>query len=404
MKIGVYFSEKDPRSGGGFTFETSVMDALLERLNALEHRFVFLGPSGEVAARLASRGHEVVDIPTTGLRRAIVKMPRVRDAVARGVKPVLTRTPFRTNLDELVASTGVDLLWCLGPDVPSMEIPYVMTVWDLQHRLQPYFPEVSANGLWSGRERYYSSALRRATLIVCGTEAGRDEIERFYGIPRERIVLAPHPAPAFDTDAPDDGTVLATYGLQPGYLFYPAQFWPHKNHATLIEALGILSEQRGVELDLVLSGSDWGDNRPYVAGLAAERGIAGRVKMLGFVERSHLPALYRNALALTYVSHFGPENLPPLEAFSFGCPVIAADVPGAREQFGDAVLLVDPRSAESIASAVLEVREEATRERLVDAGTARVGAFTTADFVERILTSIDRFEPVRRCWPPGAPG
>jgi glycosyltransferase involved in cell wall biosynthesis len=43
---------------------------------------------------------------------------------------------------------------------------------------------------------------------------------------------------------------------------------------------------------------------------------------------------------LRYPSFFGAENLPPLEAFALGCPVIAADMPGAREQLGDAAILV----------------------------------------------------------------
>ena len=49
--------------------------------------------------------------------------------------------------------------------------------------------------------------------------------------------------------------MLAKYRLEPGYLFYPAQFWPHKNHITLLAALALLRE-RGITERLVLCGSD----------------------------------------------------------------------------------------------------------------------------------------------------
>ena len=63
---------------------------------------------------------------------------------------------------------------------------------------------------------------------------------------------------------------------------------------------------------------------------AAERGLAGAVHILGFVSDEELVALYQHAHALLYLSRFGPENLPPLEAFALGCPAIVEDVCGCE--------------------------------------------------------------------------
>jgi glycosyltransferase involved in cell wall biosynthesis len=56
--------------------------------------------------------------------------------------------------------------------------------------------------------------------------------------------------------------------------------------------------------------------------------------------------------AKIFLSYFGPDNFPPLEAFVLGCPVIAADVPGAREQIGEAALLFDPSNPSDIAAKI----------------------------------------------------
>jgi len=135
-------------------------------------------------------------------------------------------------------------------------------VWDLQHRLQPYFPEVSAAGEWDTRELAYVWFLQRASVIIAGTLAGRDEIERFYQVPTERIRILPHPTPRFALNAPEKKLegIPKKYGIpEHGFLLYPAQFWAHKNHVNLLLAIGELRDKHGLTVHLVLVGSDKGN-------------------------------------------------------------------------------------------------------------------------------------------------
>ena len=112
-----------------------------------------------------------------------------------------------------------------------------------------------------------------------------------------------------------------------------------------------------------------------------------------------LVALYRGAFALAYVTFFGPENLPPLEAFALGCPVIASDVSGAREQLGDAALFADPRNPAEIAATITTLHgNDSLRRTLVEQGRARAERWTAKEFVRGVFAALDEFEPVRRCW------
>ena len=103
---------------------------------------------------------------------------------------------------------------------------------------------------------------------------------------------------------------------------------------------------------MVFTGSDKG-NEQLVRRKISELGLDDQIHMLGFVPRDDLKALYSTALALTFASFFGPGNLPPLEAFALGCPVIASRVPGTQEQLGDAALLFNPADPEELANAIL---------------------------------------------------
>ncbi len=402
MRVGVYVANHSPEAGGGFTIVNELLGALRGQEAPSAHEFVVLTTSDSWKDQ-PSGALEVVS-----LRDAILKLPtasRVEAKLQRGYARMLGRrhrpdgAPWPSpEVDEILSRHRIDVIWYLSVwDYCTLEVPFMTVIWDLQHRLQPFFPEVSDDGKWDYRERWLSTVLRRAAMVVTGTAVGQEEIERFYGVPPTRIRVIPHPTPTFiDRVQTDD----VHPGVDGQYLFYPAQFWPHKNHANLLEALRLLRAD-GLNLSLALTGSDKG-NLSHVRSLAKEMGMESAVHMLGFVSEAQLVSLYRHAAALTYVTFFGPENLPPLEAFAAGCPVIASDVAGAREQLGEAALLVDPRSPPQIAAAVKSICSDgALRSRLVAAGRQRALRSTPASFVRSVNQWLDGFETTRRCWPSG---
>jgi glycosyltransferase involved in cell wall biosynthesis len=277
----------------------------------------------------------------------------------------------------------------------------VFTVFDVEHARQPWFPEVSADGEWERRERYFARHILKATRVIVPNEAGREQIVHHFRINPERVLCLGHPTPAFALEAggeePSSRERVERFGIGGRYLFYPAQFWAHKNHATLFDTLAVLLRDGGEPYELALAGSDKGQ-LSHVRDLAREAGVSERVHFLGFVENEDLVALYQHAHALTYLSFFGPENLPPLEAFALGCPVVAADVPGARDQLGDAALLVPPVEPLRIAGAIRSLEEPKLRSDLIERGRERAERMTPEAYVRGVIEFLDDFERTRRCW------
>jgi len=391
MKVGVYFAGFPSQSGGGHTFEQEMLNALIELAGQGDHRFVvFLNSYAEALE--------------TGNLQRVVLPPDVRtkqDLISRLARKFgLAKAPEKVSLQQAAEKEQIEFMWFPTFSYQPVDIPYIGIVWDLQNRLQPWYPEVSHKGLWDFRERYYSAFLRRAAYIITGAQAGREEISFFYNIPKERIRLLSHPVPRVErvpTDA-EMGEVLKKFGIVAPYLFYPAQFWAHKNHINLLLALRLLREKYNLHLTLVLTGSDQG-NEAYVRRRAREWGLKDAVIFPGFVSREELLALYRGAFTLVYVTAFGPENLPPLEAFALDCPVVASNVPGAEEQLGEAALLVNGFDPDAIAAAVNKLYTDTSlRQSLIERGRARAKKFTSADFVRGIFALLDEFEPVRRTW------
>ena len=133
--------------------------------------------------------------------------------------------------------------------------------------------------------------------------------------------------------------------------------------------------------------------------MVKEINLSKQVYFLGFVPLSDMSSLYRNAFALSFMSFFGPDNLPPLEAMALGCPVIAANVSGAKEQLGEAALLVDPKKPEEIAFAIKSLYDDSIlRQNLIEHGLIRANSWTAEDYIKEIFSVLDDFEAIRRCW------
>lgn len=387
MNVGIYIGDVEEGKGGEFTFQDSIISAL-EKTDTRHDIFVF-----HYGKRY---GVESVGKVTYVQLRHNRKFSRLLKRIFNH----LTGRKINTSLLQLTVNRYcIDMMWFPSLNFVSLDLPYICTVLDLEHRVHPFFPEVGIEETWKWRERLYTSMLPRAAYIVTGTEAGKREIVNFYSPDAERVRVVPFPATPFALDEMEiPATVVKKYGINKPYLFYPAQFWPHKNHIALLRALTLLRDRDSLDIEVVFCGSDKG-NLAHVRQMARELGVESHVRFLGFVTREELYVLYRNAFALVYPSMFGPDNLPPLEAFAIGCPVIAAHVSGAVEQMDDASLLFDPRHEEEIASAVLRLHKEpALRKTLVEKGKGRASRWTAYDYVQEIMAIYDEFELYRRCW------
>jgi glycosyltransferase involved in cell wall biosynthesis len=269
----------------------------------------------------------------------------------------------------------------------------------LAHRLQTYFPEVSISGWkYQDRENFYQKMIGKSSFAIIGNDAGAKQINQFYNYPLERIKTIPMPTPNYVYELTGDDKILSKNNIfKHQYLFYPAQFWPHKNHIRLLKALKIL-QQKNIKFDLVFTGSDKG-NQEYIKQKTKEFGLENFVKFLGFVSKEEIIALYQNAFALTYSSMFGPDNIPPLEAMALNCPVICANYNGAQEQLKNCALFFDPLNENEIVDKIINLQNNSQlRNDLQDRGAKLAKQVNTKNYVESLIKILDEFQPIREMW------
>ena len=244
----------------------------------------------------------------------------------------------------------------------------------------------------------FTEYLTPASIVMADSKELSEKISSRYGVDQNRIISMPHcPSPFIkELPAKDTTEILKLYQLEHGYFFYPAQFWAHKNHFRIIEAVKLLHEE-GIQCQVVFVGGDQG-NYTYIDEIISDYGLGNNIKSLGFLPAEHMSALYKGCLAVVMPTFFGPTNIPPLEAWSIGKPLIYSK--HLSDNVGDAAILVDPDDEISLASAMKSMLEESNSEKLVKNGFKRLDEITTMrkDAEKRLISKLLQFKKKRQCW------
>ncbi len=251
-----------------------------------------------------------------------------------------------------------DVVHTLELDYPvATARPWVVTVHDVGPLTHPEYFSKSRRWL---RRRGLEQAARRADVVIAVSSATADAVEGLVGNGiAKRIRVVPEAVSAQFFEPAAAGALVNVPDLPPAgepYFMWAGSMNPRKNLPNVVAAFERIAG--GVPHRLVLVGGLAWDSDETLKRLA-DSPVAHRVHRPGFVSDAALRALYQRADAFVYVSLLEGFGLPILEAMASGCPVITSDRSSMPEVAGDAAALVDPRSVDAIADAMLALATDA---------------------------------------------
>ena len=309
--------------------------------------------------------------------------------------------------EKIFIENKIDLIFFLSPTswpIDCEKINYITTVWDLCHLDELEFPEVRYNREFERRERNYKSILPKAVAILVDSVLTKNNLIKKYCIDADRVYIFPFEAANFVNLQSNsirnlNINIKKKYNLNSDYIFYPAQFWSHKNHIYLLEGLKYLEEKLGLIIGAILVGKDKG-NLNFIRNKVEALKLSDRVRFPGFVSNDEMPELYRQSLALVMPTYFGPTNIPPLEAFYFGTPVLYPDKIGLRDQVGSGALLIDLKDCSTMALHLKNLLEDKNfRMKIIEEGKKmHVKNKNTVNREKIIQNIIDNFRYKIKCW------
>lgn len=365
---------------GGLTYQKTLLDSISRTMSGAVEAVLFVSKDQRALASDAFG-------TTFGVQTVVDE--RVAGAGA-GVRAITALAAGRDRaLEALMREHSVDLVFenarFFGR---SFGLPCLSWIPDFQHR---HLPGHFSRAGWWKREIGFKAQTRftRNRIVMLSSETAQVDCERFYPNSRghTRVVRF---APAVDvkTIRARVQQAIADHALPASYFFLPNQFWAHKNHAVVLDALRILREDgtSNEVFPVVMSGPTTDSRDPTLfkrtMAAAEAEGLATQFRHLGLIPFDDVLALNAGAVALLNPSKFEGWASSVEEAKALGTPLILSDIDVHREQQPDARFFC-PDDPAALARLLLAASREMSRERaeidvLEQAAEHRRSTFSTA--------------------------
>lgn len=225
-----------------------------------------------------------------------------------------------------------------------------------------YLPQFFSQEELSARDRRARDLRDSGIPLVFSSEDSRNDYLKFYHGDKRRTHVFRFASRMPDIPA-DTYAVMAKYGVAPGkYYFCANQFWVHKNHRVLFEAVRLLRDS-GHPVTLLCSGNnaDYRSAGHYESLVAfiQENNLSGNIRLLGLIDRKEQLSLMKEARALIQPSLFEGWSTSIEEAKSMDKFMILSDLPLHKEQVKQNALFFKRDDARDLADKILGIEAAA---------------------------------------------
>ncbi len=264
---------------------------------------------------------------------------------------------------------------------PNIRGKVITTVHDLTYLR---YPETMKKSNYQHLTRGMDYSVKRSDKIVTVSHFSKQEIQKYLKVPEEKISVV-YNAPSLTERTADYDAVCKKYGIRGDYILFVGTIEPRKNVARLLRAFDLLKGDSKIPHQLVLAGGKgWQDEQIFQTFQRIK--CSDDIVFTGYVSAEEKNTLYQNASAFVFPSIYEGFGIPPLEAMTWGCPVVCADAASLPEVVGEAAELVDPLDETSIARGILRILSDHDRTSgLIQKGKLRAKEFSWERSAERLF-------------------
>lgn len=264
---------------------------------------------------------------------------------------------------------------------PRIEGKVITTIHDMTYLR---FPETMDRRNLKRLKNGIQHSVKRSNRILTDSEFSKREIVELLSVPEHKVSVVSC-APSLTSDVASFADLKQKYKITHPYVLYVGTIEPRKNLSRLVNAFAQLKERENLSHQLVLAGGKGWENEDIYQ-MVDKMFHNGEVIFTGYVTNAEKNALYQNAELFVFPSLYEGFGIPPLEAMTFGCPVVSSNAASLPEVVGDAAELVDPMNTESIAKGMWKVlSDNLYRAELVQKGYKQVKKFNWDDSAKKLM-------------------
>jgi glycosyltransferase involved in cell wall biosynthesis len=381
---------------GGYNYLVNLAQVLSANASDRLQMVLFVGTDAAVANVETFAAIPSVQVVRTSVFDDARRNQRLRQALLTGCDQAAA-SAFREHSIDVLFECAQFYGW-------RFPFPRIAWITDFQHR---HLPELFGFGAYWKRDLGFRAQILCGRYVMLSSEDSRSDCETFFPQSRGRtsVVRSAMLPPAF-LQADGGPSITSVYQLPERYFYLPNQFWKHKNHRTVIEALRIL-RQEGYNTVVAASGraEDYRHPGHFTAlrSLVQQYGLTHNFRFLGVVPREHVFALMRACTALINPSLSEGWSTTVEEAKSLGVPMLLSDLRVHREQAGAGADYFDPEAAAQLTSLIArhedspDLLRQEREKKAIAASHQRVKQFA-ADFSDTVERAMALFLQQRVAW------
>ena len=237
---------------------------------------------------------------------------------------------------------------------------------------------------------FFPRFARKATRIATVSEFSKRDIINQYQIPADKIDVVYNGASDLFNPVSESikHSTMQKYTSGRPYFLNVGSLHPRKNIVNLFKAFDQFKKSSSSDVQLLIVGEKyyWTTEMREAYEIMD---FKEEVIFTGRLYSENLRNVMASALALTYVSYFEGFGIPIVEAMYSNTPVITSNITSMPEIAGDAALLIDPFSIDSIKNAMLTIyKDESLRVSLIEKGEIRRQEFTWQKSADKLWESM----------------
>jgi len=258
------------------------------------------------------------------------------------------------------------------------------------HDLTTFLPKIKKTHkkLTVWREKLVlGRALKNSSKIFTVSDNTKSDLIAKFDLEKEKITTI-YAAPQILDMTCLSKDIFVKHKIPDDYILFVGTLEPRKNIIGLIKSFSLIKNEIPTFKLLIVGKRGWYYDAIFE--LVEKLKLEDRIIFTGYVDNEDLSCLYRNATCFIYISFYEGFGMPPVEAMSFGLPVIVSNNSSLAEIIGDGGVLVNPNNEKEVSKAIKTVlHDKEYSKQLSQRAIERASMFSWENTAKKILFSID---------------
>ena len=260
MKIGILF-EGNPRNPGGFN-QSLVSALILKEIIEYRDNFTFITLDEDCNNLLLKKNLKTIIYKNSFFSKILNKLYSIKF-----LKKLFNKFNIMHSFTKFLKKNNFEIIIFLSPHQLSLycsDVNFVINIRDIDHKKNSPYPEYNINNTFEKRENFMNYVLSKSFKIIVAHEQIKNNLINLYKCNSEKILVQSFISylPFLINDEKkqyDIKTLNYQIPFHKKILFYPASFWPHKNHIYVVDTAIILKKKSINNFHFLFCGSDKGN-------------------------------------------------------------------------------------------------------------------------------------------------